>query len=437
MRGTHPLDVRVPRPPELPASSAAWHLCGRRLPLGGEDARAPRAGDADSARLLAHTPRAQRDAVASAAKGGKQSARDSRPRASWGPHTHPPHQGNRWGARVDEIGGSGHERRNSGSAAPRAQLTPELEGTCSARGGRGAATAGSPSPAGAGGAGGKGGGPGTPHVRPDVSAEWVPARPAYSAAERRGPVGPGAPGCAGPGRVGGGPAGPHSRSGVWHGEAVTFRDPRPRPWAGAGPARPRPRGPARARRAGPLLGGAPRSQHMVGGAPPRPAETGCSRLRMTQKKSQLCSRANVYTQVPDGGWGWVVAVSFFFVEVFTYGIIKSFGVFFNDLMDSFDESNSRISWIISICVFVLTFTAPVSTVLSIGFGHRLVVMVGGLLVSVGMVIASFSQKVYHMYIAIGIISALFSRMNFWAPRTYHFKYEHKNPRSLNAFFWHQ
>ncbi|XP_067573776.1 monocarboxylate transporter 7 isoform X3 [Pseudorca crassidens] len=145
---------------------------------------------------------------------------------------------------------------------------------------------------------------------------------------------------------------------------------------------------------------------MVGGAPPRPAETGCSRLRMTQKKSQLCSRANVYTQVPDGGWGWVVAVSFFFVEVFTYGIIKSFGVFFNDLMDSFDESNSRISWIISICVFVLTFTAPVSTVLSIGFGHRLVVMVGGLLVSVGMVIASFSQKVYHMYIAIGIISGL-------------------------------
>lgn len=77
---------------------------------------------------------------------------------------------------------------------------------------------------------------------------------------------------------------------------------------------------------------------------------------MTEKKSQLCSGANVYTQVPDGGWGWAVAVSFFFVEVFTYGVIKSFGVFFNDLMDSFEESNSKISWIISICVFFLTFT---------------------------------------------------------------------------------
>ncbi|XP_006912339.1 monocarboxylate transporter 7 isoform X1 [Pteropus alecto] len=127
-------------------------------------------------------------------------------------------------------------------------------------------------------------------------------------------------------------------------------------------------------------------------------------LRMTEKKSQLCTRASVYTQVPDGGWGWAVAVSFFFVEVFTFGVIKSFGVFFNDLMDSFDESNSRISWIISICVFISTFTAPLSTVLSNRFGHRLVVMAGGLLVTTGMVVASFAREVYHMYIAIGIIS---------------------------------
>uniref|UniRef100_A0A2K6EZ72 Solute carrier family 16 member 6 n=1 Tax=Propithecus coquereli TaxID=379532 RepID=A0A2K6EZ72_PROCO len=125
---------------------------------------------------------------------------------------------------------------------------------------------------------------------------------------------------------------------------------------------------------------------------------------MTQKKTKLCFRANVYTEVPDGGWGWAVAVSFFFIEVFTYGIIKSFGVFFNDLMDSFDESNSRISWIISICVFVLTFTAPLATVLSNRFGHRLVVMLGGVFVSTGMVAASFAREVCHMYVTIGLIS---------------------------------
>ncbi|KAM7035375.1 monocarboxylate transporter 7 isoform 1-T1 [Acridotheres tristis] len=128
---------------------------------------------------------------------------------------------------------------------------------------------------------------------------------------------------------------------------------------------------------------------------------------MTVKAVKMpCTSANVYTKVPDGGWGWTVAFAFFVVEALTYGIIKSFGVFFNDLMESFDETNSRISWIISICVFVQTFTAPLSTVLSNRFGHRLVVMAGGLLVSAGMVIASFARSVVDMYITIGIVSGL-------------------------------
>lgn len=70
----------------------------------------------------------------------------------------------------------------------------------------------------------------------------------------------------------------------------------------------------------------------------------------------LCMKPNVYPQTPDGGWGWVVAVAFFFVEVFTYGIIKVFGIFLQDLTHEFGETNSRVSWIISICVFVMSFT---------------------------------------------------------------------------------
>uniref|UniRef100_A0A803SNX7 Solute carrier family 16 member 6 n=1 Tax=Anolis carolinensis TaxID=28377 RepID=A0A803SNX7_ANOCA len=129
--------------------------------------------------------------------------------------------------------------------------------------------------------------------------------------------------------------------------------------------------------------------------------------KMTVKATRMsCIAPSVYTKVPDGGWGWVVAFAFFFVEALTYGIIKSFGVFFTDLMESFDESNSRISWIISICVFVLTFTAPLSTILSNRFGHRLVVMIGGLLISTGMVVGSFARTVTEMYISIGIVSAI-------------------------------
>lgn len=52
----------------------------------------------------------------------------------------------------------------------------------------------------------------------------------------------------------------------------------------------------------------------------------------------------------------------------------------------------------------LPLTAPLSTILTNRFGHRLVVMGGGLIISVGMIAASFSQRVYQMYIFIGVVS---------------------------------
>lgn len=76
-------------------------------------------------------------------------------------------------------------------------------------------------------------------------------------------------------------------------------------------------------------------------------------------RSGGCLGPKVYSEVPDGGWGWIVAVAFFIVSVFTYGVIKSFGIFLNDLMCEFNETNSRVSWIISICVFVMTFTGKI------------------------------------------------------------------------------
>ncbi|XP_058274549.1 solute carrier family 16 member 6b isoform X1 [Hemibagrus wyckioides] len=119
-----------------------------------------------------------------------------------------------------------------------------------------------------------------------------------------------------------------------------------------------------------------------------------------------CTKPKVYPQTPDGGWGWVVAVAFFLVEVFTYGTIKIFGIFLQDLTNDFGETNSRVSWIISICVFVMSFTAPLSSVLSKRFGFQPVVMVGGLLVSLGTVTTAFTTSITQMYITTGLIAGL-------------------------------
>ncbi|KAK5855618.1 hypothetical protein PBY51_007281 [Eleginops maclovinus] len=119
-----------------------------------------------------------------------------------------------------------------------------------------------------------------------------------------------------------------------------------------------------------------------------------------------CLAANVYSEVPDGGWGWAVALAFFLVEVCTYGALKSLGVFLQDLMKEFGESNSRVSWVISICVFIFTFSAPLATMMSNRFGHRSVVMVGGLLISLGTISSAFTRSINQMYITIGVISGL-------------------------------
>uniref|UniRef100_G3NL07 Monocarboxylate transporter 7 n=1 Tax=Gasterosteus aculeatus aculeatus TaxID=481459 RepID=G3NL07_GASAC len=122
--------------------------------------------------------------------------------------------------------------------------------------------------------------------------------------------------------------------------------------------------------------------------------------------SQRCLGPNVYPEVPEGGWGWAVAVAFFLVEVCTYGTLKSLGVFLQDLMEEFGESNSRVSWVFSICVFVFTFTAPLSMMLSNRFGFRPVVVMGGILISLGTITSAFSSSINDMYISVGVVSGL-------------------------------
>uniref|UniRef100_A0A3P9MGE1 Monocarboxylate transporter 7 n=1 Tax=Oryzias latipes TaxID=8090 RepID=A0A3P9MGE1_ORYLA len=121
-------------------------------------------------------------------------------------------------------------------------------------------------------------------------------------------------------------------------------------------------------------------------------------------KTRGCLGPNVYPAVPDGGWGWVVAAAFFLVEASTYGVVKTLGIFLQDLMEEFGESNSRVSWVISICAFIMTFTAPLATMLSNRFGFRPVVMMGGFLTCLGTISSAFTSSIKEMYITIGVIS---------------------------------
>lgn len=222
----------------------------------------------------------------------------------WLPGAHcgtlsPPRKGNRGGARVNEIRGSGRWSRNSGAArAAHTQTGRNLfcPGRARSRRSRQRRAPRLPKPSGRrvgpvvapregkrpAGRTGRAGAPALRHpgtlalplgLQQSAGVCWDPALRAAPGRRDGDP-------CQGPRRHWRGrPAG--------DGGAVTSRDPQARAAGGRARARrgPGPRGPARARQAGPLFGGAPRSQHMVGGgAPPRPAETGCSRYRIRDRQ---------------------------------------------------------------------------------------------------------------------------------------------------------
>lgn len=53
---------------------------------------------------------------------------------------------------------------------------------------------------------------------------------------------------------------------------------------------------------------------------------------------------------PDGGYSWLILISSFFVFGLTFGVIKSFGVFFTKIHQHFQTTATGASWITSIMV---------------------------------------------------------------------------------------
>ncbi|XP_044153744.1 monocarboxylate transporter 6 [Bufo gargarizans] len=111
-------------------------------------------------------------------------------------------------------------------------------------------------------------------------------------------------------------------------------------------------------------------------------------------------------ETPDGPWAWGVLVAALLTNGLTLGFPSCIGVFYKDLQNSFQVSNSEISWFPSIITAVLHAGGPLCSFIVEKFGCRVAVMAGGLLCGIGMVTSSFSQTIIHLYLSAGIIGGL-------------------------------
>ncbi|XP_035798462.1 monocarboxylate transporter 12 [Amphiprion ocellaris] len=116
----------------------------------------------------------------------------------------------------------------------------------------------------------------------------------------------------------------------------------------------------------------------------------------------------------DGGYAWFVLLSCFLVFGLTFGVVKAFGVFYVEIHRYFGTTATGTSWITSIAVATIHVVAPLASALSARYSHRSVVIMGGLICSLGIMLGAFARNITELYLTVGFLNG-FGYALTWTP----------------------
>lgn len=107
---------------------------------------------------------------------------------------------------------------------------------------------------------------------------------------------------------------------------------------------------------------------------------------------------------PDGGWGWVVVIASFLVNLIADGITFSFGVIFVEFLHYFGEGKSKTAWIGSLFMAIPLLSGPIASFLTDRYGCRKCCVVGGVLAASGFIISAFIDSIEYLFFTFGILA---------------------------------
>ncbi|XP_077977517.1 monocarboxylate transporter 12-like [Glandiceps talaboti] len=115
---------------------------------------------------------------------------------------------------------------------------------------------------------------------------------------------------------------------------------------------------------------------------------------------------NTSIQPPDGGYGWVVAISGMVSMLLTGGVVYTSGIFLVEFVEYFQRGAEEAAWIGAILGGVYNGSGIISATLTKKFGSRVVLIISGLLTMTGFILSVLAPTLPVLYFTIGVLVGL-------------------------------
>ncbi|KAJ8923173.1 hypothetical protein NQ315_001727 [Exocentrus adspersus] len=133
--------------------------------------------------------------------------------------------------------------------------------------------------------------------------------------------------------------------------------------------------------------------------------------RFQRKESIISSEISMYVaemkpKIPDGGWGWLVVLACFYINMISDGVGFTFGLLYIEFLHEFNASKSATSWIGSLFMSIPLIAGPIGSALVDKYGCQPMTVLGGLICTVGFVLSSYTRSIGLLYVTFGVIGGL-------------------------------
>ncbi|XP_073246825.1 monocarboxylate transporter 10-like [Porites lutea] len=117
-------------------------------------------------------------------------------------------------------------------------------------------------------------------------------------------------------------------------------------------------------------------------------------------------------ECPDGGYGWIICIAAAIIQFIILGIHNNFGILYTYFMKDLDADPADTAWIGSIAFGMNFLCGPIASSLCQRFGYRIVAAVGGLIAALGLLLTSFTNSLYLIYLTYSVLWGFGSSLNY-------------------------